>query len=98
MASLAQFIKHGELYGGYRDLREVARKELHALELGKLAKALRGMPARHRGGDGPHHREALLAHTSRAVRTNRTPDRRGGGRSDHPRLCRCLAVGSRRGP
>jgi hypothetical protein len=48
MPSLAAYIRHAEEYGGLRDCWEVACKDLSALDLGKLAEALREQGARRR--------------------------------------------------
>jgi hypothetical protein len=89
MASLAQFIKHGQLYGGYSDIWEVARKELHALELGTLVKALRGMPARHRGGDGRTiERRFALTRRERVALIERLMD----AGADDPTIRGCVGV------
>jgi hypothetical protein len=48
MATLAAYVRHAEEFGGLRDCWEVARKDLSALDLGKLAEALRERGARRR--------------------------------------------------
>jgi len=48
MPSLAAYVRHAGEYGGLRDCWEVACKDLSALDLGKLAEALREQGARRR--------------------------------------------------
>jgi len=48
MPSLAAYVRHAEQYGGLRDCWEAAADELGAVELGKLAEALRELGARQR--------------------------------------------------